>query len=63
MPSSGAAHDVVLVAAWCMAISGLVFSYYAALTYVPLAREALREGRAAPPVVPASTTETRSITS
>jgi len=59
----GAAHDVVLVAAWCMAISGLGLSYYAALTYVPLAREALREGRAAPPVAPASTTETRSVIS
>jgi hypothetical protein len=30
-----------------MAVCGLVFSYYAALTYVPLARQALREGRAA----------------
>jgi cardiolipin synthase len=42
----GTAHDVVLSAAWFMAVSGLVLSYYAALTYVPLAREALREGRA-----------------
>src|SRR3954454_6815813 len=40
----GDAHDVVLVAAWFMAISGLAFSYYAALTYVPLARDALRAG-------------------
>ena len=43
----GDAHDVVLAAAWFMAISGLVFSYYAALTYVPLAREALRDGKSA----------------
>lgn len=43
----GDAHDVVLAAAWFMAISGLVFSYYAAATYVPLARAALREGRTA----------------
>jgi len=43
---SGAAHDVVLFAAWVMAVCGLVLSYYAALTYVPLARAALREGRA-----------------
>ena len=43
----GDVHDVVLAAAWFMAVSGLVFSYYAALTYVPLAREALREGRGA----------------
>jgi cardiolipin synthase len=41
----GDAHDVVLFAAWFMAVCGLVLSYYAALTYVPLARAALREGR------------------
>ena len=38
-------HDFVLFAAWCFAIGGLLLSYYAALTYVPLARRALREGR------------------
>ena len=43
----GDAHDVVLAAAWFMAISGLAFSYYAALTYVPLARGALRDGKSA----------------
>jgi cardiolipin synthase (CMP-forming) len=43
----GDAHDLVLAAAWFMAISGLVLSYYAAATYVPLARAALREGRTA----------------
>ena len=43
---SGTASDVVLTAAWFMAICGLVLSYYAALTYVPIARAALREGRA-----------------
>jgi cardiolipin synthase len=41
----GNAHDVVLAAAWFMAVSGLLFSYYAALTYVPIARDALRDGR------------------
>jgi cardiolipin synthase len=41
----GRAHDVVLAAAWFMAVSGLLFSYYAALTYVPIARDALRDGR------------------
>jgi cardiolipin synthase len=51
---SGAAHDVVLAAAWFMAICGLVLSYYAALTYVPLARAALREGRAAHHAEPVS---------
>jgi cardiolipin synthase (CMP-forming) len=44
----GTAHDVVLFAAWFMAVCGLVLSYYAALTYVPLAREALREARTTP---------------
>jgi cardiolipin synthase len=43
---SGTASDVVLAAAWFMAVCGLVLSYYAALTYVPLARAALRDGRA-----------------
>ncbi len=59
----GAARDVVLVAAWFMAVSGLLFSYYAALTYVPLAREALREGRTALPPVPAGATESGRLTS
>src|SRR4051795_1326234 len=43
----GTASDVVLFAAWFMAVCGLVLSYYAAFTYVPLARAALREGRTA----------------
>jgi len=50
----GAGHDVVLAAAWFMAVSGLVFSYYAALTYVPLARVALRAGRTVPDASAAS---------
>ena len=33
----GDAHDVVLAAAWFMAVCGLVLSYYAAFTYVPIA--------------------------
>ncbi len=44
----GTASDLVLFAAWFMAVCGLVLSYYAAFTYVPLARVALREGRSAP---------------
>jgi cardiolipin synthase (CMP-forming) len=53
----GDARDVVLATAWFMAISGLVLSYYAAVTYVPLARAALREGRGA------TTVDTGSLTS
>jgi hypothetical protein len=32
---------------WCFAIGGIVLGYYAAMKYVPAARAALREGRAA----------------
>jgi cardiolipin synthase len=56
----GTASDVVLVAAWFMAVCGLALSYYAALNYVPLARAALREGRAAPPDTAGSTASTAS---
>ncbi len=34
-------------AAWCFAIPGVIFSWYAALLYIPLARDALRAGRTA----------------
>jgi cardiolipin synthase len=40
-------HDLVLAAAWVFTVGGLLLSYFAALTYVPLARRALREGREA----------------
>jgi cardiolipin synthase len=33
--------------AWVAAVPGLILSYYALLLYVPIARQALREGRAA----------------
>jgi cardiolipin synthase (CMP-forming) len=36
----------LLVVTWIFTIGGLVLSYYAAATYVPHARAALREGRA-----------------
>jgi cardiolipin synthase (CMP-forming) len=39
-------HDLVLGAAWIFAIAGLTLGYYAAITYLPMARAALREGRA-----------------
>lgn len=38
-------HREFGVAAWIAAIPGLILSYYAAFTYVPIARSALREGR------------------
>ncbi len=41
-------HDLVLAGAWFFAVVGLGFSYYAAVTYLPLARAALRDGRARP---------------
>ena len=36
-----------LVIAWLFAVPGMVLSWYAAFTYVPLARQALIEGRTA----------------
>jgi cardiolipin synthase len=39
-------HDLARVLAWCCAIPGLIVSYYAAFTYIPLARQALADGRA-----------------
>jgi cardiolipin synthase len=45
--ANGTVADVVLAAAWCFAVAGLGFGYYAAITYIPMAREALRQGRSA----------------
>lgn len=42
----GTYHDVMAFVTWTLAVLGLAFSYYATFTYVPLARLALREGRA-----------------
>ena len=42
--------DPARVAAWLCAVPGLLLSYYAAATYVPLARQALAEGRTNPEV-------------
>lgn len=39
--------NLFTVAAWLFGLPGLVLSYYAALQYVPRARDALREGRSA----------------
>jgi cardiolipin synthase len=41
--------DVAAVGAWLFAIPGLLFGWYAAITYVPMARRALAEGRAGRP--------------
>jgi cardiolipin synthase len=38
-------HHLARVLAWVAAVPGLALSWYAALTYVPVARAALREGR------------------
>jgi cardiolipin synthase len=45
-------HHLAETLAWCCAIPGLVFSLYAAVTYVPMARRALDEGRKARMVTP-----------
>lgn len=37
--------DAITTAAWLVGIPGLVLSFYAAVRYVPLWRESLREGR------------------
>lgn len=39
-------HHLARVLAWVCAIPGLALSYYSAITYVPLARQALADGRA-----------------
>jgi len=44
--SKGVVHGVLSVSAWGFTIAGLGLGYYAAVTYLPLARQALREGRA-----------------
>lgn len=51
-------HDLVLALAWVFAVPGLVLSYYAAFQYIPLARSALREGRAEQGAAPARAGET-----
>ncbi|HEX4777589.1 MAG TPA: CDP-alcohol phosphatidyltransferase family protein [Acidimicrobiia bacterium] len=43
--AGSALHDAFLAAAWMFTAGGLVLGYYAAVTYIPQARAALREGR------------------
>lgn len=40
-------HDIALVLAWIAAALGFAFGWYSAAKYVPLARQALAEGRSA----------------
>ena len=44
---NGALRDLLIFATWCFTIGGLLLSYWAAAGYVPIARRALRDGRAA----------------
>ncbi|MEX2253852.1 MAG: CDP-alcohol phosphatidyltransferase family protein [Acidimicrobiia bacterium] len=45
----GTQRDVLELATWMVGIGGLLLSYYAAAAYIPLARRALRDGRAVTP--------------
>ncbi len=38
-------HDIARGAAWVIGVPSLVLSYYAAYAYLPIAKQALREGR------------------
>jgi cardiolipin synthase len=49
----GTQRDVIEALTWILGIGGLILSYYAAILYVPLARRALREGRATSPAMEA----------
>jgi cardiolipin synthase (CMP-forming) len=45
--ADGFGRDLLLIGTWAFTIGGLVLSYWAAAQYIPLARRALEEGRAA----------------
>ena len=45
--TTGFLHGLFALSAWSFTIGGLMLGYYAAFRYIPLARDALREGRAA----------------
>jgi cardiolipin synthase (CMP-forming) len=45
--SAGIGRDIIEVITWLFTIGGLILSYYAAARYIPMARQALKEGRAA----------------
>jgi len=44
----GTTHDLLWIIGWVFAVPALVLSYYAAVRYIPAARNALREGRVHP---------------
>lgn len=44
---AGALRDIIEVITWLFTIGGLILSYYAAALYIPMARQALKDGRAA----------------
>ena len=46
--SNFAGHQGFQVASWILGIPGLILSYYTAITYVPIIRRSLREGRRTP---------------
>lgn len=55
-PDGGAPwHDLARPLAWMFAIPGLVLGWYAAALYIPLARQALAEGRQPGATSPAAT--------
>lgn len=46
MKSGTVGHDILWFVTWAFTIGGLILSWYAAAGYIPIAKEALRDGRA-----------------
>ena len=55
--TAGTGHNMLAVVTWVFTISGLVLSYYATAGYIPIARGALRDGRAARAATDGAATE------
>ena len=45
--SAGTARQHLLLGGWLAGIPALLFSYYAAFTYIPMMRQSLADGRRA----------------